>query len=214
MTNHNLELCSVYRIIHFNNLESILIEKGLWCSNHMIKESKDYTQIGNQNLTRQRSEVSVPNTNHSLNDYVPFYFGTKSHMLYQIHTGYVETYTGGQEAIIYLVTNIDTIRKSNLKFCFTDMHAKKAVARFHSDIQSLHVLDWEAIRSNDFKHRDEDPGRSTRRQAEFLVHEFVPIETILGIAVFSDRWKTDCEQLLDRHNVQIPVKIMTKWYFN
>jgi hypothetical protein len=206
--------CRVYRIVHFDNLEGVLREGGLWCGREMLQRSLPYQQIGLQDLTRDRGARAVhAGPGGSLSDYVPFYFSPRSLMLYQIYTGKVPTYQGGQEPIIYLVTSIERITSQGGAFVFSDRHAKTTVASFFDQTDDLTELDWEAIRSTDFKRRLDDPSRNERKQAEFLVHRFVPWNCILGIGVYSQKWKTDCETILANYGHSTPVKICTGWYF-
>ena len=206
--------CRVYRILHFDNLAGIIEQGGLWCGNEMAERNVPYKQIGLQNLTQQRTGRTVPvGPGGNLNDYVPFYFCPRSVMLYNIHTGRVPTYTGGQEPIIYLVTTVEKIRLDAHPFAFTDRHAKLTVASFSTDPSDLSSLDWPTIQSNDFGHRVDDPERKDRKAAEFLVHRFVPLSSILGIGVYSQKWKDDCDQLLEAAGVDLRVKVHPGWFF-
>jgi len=134
-------------------------------------------------------------------------------MLYQIHTGKVETYTEGQEAVIYLVTSVEKIVKLDLPYVFTDRHAKMTYAEFHEDKAKLSELDWPTIQMNNFARSESDPDRPTRKQAEFLVHKFVPLEALQGVGVFSKKWKDDCDNLFVAAGVEMNVKVHTKWFF-
>lgn len=206
--------CRIFRILHIDNLPGIIEQGGLWCGNEMASRSIEYKQIGLQNLTQQRQGRPVPTApGGNLNDYVPFYFCPRSVMLFNIHTGRVPTYTEGQEPIIYLVTTVEKIVEDGHPFAFTDRHAKMTVARFSTDPAELEALDWPTIQSTDFAHRVDDPERKDRKAAEFLVHRFVPLTSILGIGVYSQSWKDDCERLLAGAPVELRVKVHPSWYF-
>lgn len=206
--------CRIYRILHIDNLNAVIEENGIWCGNEMAARSIPYKQIGLQNLTQQRNVRTVPvGPGGNLNDYVPFYFCPRSIMLLNIHTGRVLTYTEGQEPIIYLVTTVEKITQEAHLFAFTDRHAKLLVARFSTDPSELFLLDWPTIQSNDFAHRVDDPERKDRKAAEFLVHRFLPLSSILGIGVFSQKWKEDCDNLLAAAGVDLRVKVHPGWFF-
>lgn len=173
-----------------------------------------YKQIGLQNLTQQRTDRAIlVNPGRNLNDYVPFYFCPRSVMLFNIHTGRVPTYTEGQEPIIYLVTTVEKIVEGGHQFAFTDRHAKMTVAHFSTDTADLDLLDWPTIQSNDFAHKPDDPERKDRKSAEFLVYRFVPLASILGIGVYSLKWKQDCDRVLSAAGVDMRVKVSPGWYF-
>ncbi len=64
-------------------------------------------------------------------------------MLGSIHTGMVPTYAGGQEEIVYLVTDIDRVVESGSDFVFTDRNAKLDLAQFENDLSQVGTLvDW------------------------------------------------------------------------
>jgi len=148
----------------------------------------------------------------NLNDYVPFYFCPRSVMLFNIHTGRVPTYSDGQEPIITFVTTVEKIIENGHPFVFTDRHAKLRVAHFSAEPSDLKELDWPTIDSRDFAHRVDDPERKDRKAAEFLVHRFVPLTSLLGIGVYSQRWKDDCERVLKAAEVNVKLKVQPGWY--
>lgn len=206
--------CRVFRISHIDNLSGIVEQGGLWCANEMTRRGIPYKQIGLQDLTRQRTACPIPvPPGGNLNDYVPFYFCPRSVMLFNIHTGRVPTYSEGQEPIIYFVTTVEKIVQDGHLLVFTDRQAKMKVAHFSADPADLPSLDWPTIHSSDFAHRADDPERKDRKAAEFLVHRFVPLASILGIGVYSQRWKDDCERRLVDAGMQLRVKVHPKWYF-
>jgi len=114
----------------------------------MHERQLPYKQIGNQELTVGRSSKAVTvGPAGRLNDYVPFYFCSRSVMLYQIQTGRVPTYLDGQEPIIHLASSVETIVQHGLKYVFTDSHAKTNMAAQYSDVSALDQLDWDIIQS-------------------------------------------------------------------
>jgi len=48
--------------------------------------------------------------------YVAFYFGPRSVMLYQLHTGWVEGYREGQEPLIHLVSTSQAVEGAGLAY--------------------------------------------------------------------------------------------------
>src|ERR1035437_7082752 len=77
----------VFRMIHYKNLGYIL-KNGIYYRNNP-NFPEDYVNIGNPEIITNRDEIPVkcyPDT--KVNDYVPFYFGVRTPMLYNIHTAY------------------------------------------------------------------------------------------------------------------------------
>lgn len=72
----------LYHITHYQNLYSILKNKGLSAYSKVTNEEAVYTNIAHQGLQGRRSTTNVPvYPNGCLHDYVPFYFASRSPML-------------------------------------------------------------------------------------------------------------------------------------
>lgn len=134
-------------------------------------------------------------------------------MLFNIRTGRVPTFLDGQEPFIYFVSTVEKVVADGHRVLFTDRHAKMKLAHFSSDLAELKSLDWPTIQSNDFSHRPEDPERKDRKAAEFLIHRFVSLTSMLGIGVYSQKWKDDCDRILAKGGVALKVKVHPSWYF-
>lgn len=78
----------LYRIIHINNLPIIIANKGITCPSHSYANT-DYIRIGDDSLIAHRREMPIRlNPGGTFDDYVAFYFGRRSPMLYNIKNGY------------------------------------------------------------------------------------------------------------------------------
>jgi hypothetical protein len=185
----------------------------MWCGAEMSARELPYKQIGLQGLTTNRKEKSVPcGEGGNLTDYVPWHFCPRSVMLYQIHTGFSD-YKEGQEPILHFVTTVEKVSSLGLHFAFTDRHAKTSYAQFFDDLSHLPELDWPVIQSPNFARTNDEPDRPYIKEAEFLIHRFVPLEAIVGIGVHSQRYKDDCDRILEEADVNIKVKVYPRWYY-
>jgi hypothetical protein len=204
----------IYHLTSGRNLRSILTNKGLLSNAAVKRLGIDYTNIAYTNVQRRRlnTEVRQPPWG-NLHDYVPFYFAPRSPMLYVIHRGNVDGYTEGQEYLIYLKTTVQIIQSHNLEFVFTDGHAIVDFSEFYKDIDDLKYVDWEIMMEKYWADTDEDKDRSRRRQAEFLVHDFVPWSLIQEIGVMTPRIKTAVERVLNDFAEMIPVHVHRDWYY-
>jgi len=107
---------NVYRIIHVDNLENIL-QNGIYYRN---SENVDlnYKNIGSLEITDRRDKIKVKCYEDTMvNDYIPFYFGVRSPMLYKIKTGHGVSMIP-QEEIIYLVCNFNELTDSHLQWLY------------------------------------------------------------------------------------------------
>lgn len=203
----------LYHITDINNLESILQHGGLLAVNVVNQKGVEYENIAHNNIQDRRSIKIVPLPPHgNLHDYVPFYFASKSPMLYAIYKGQVEGYDKGQDQIIYLITRTDIIHNAVLDYVFTDGHAVMGFTDYFKNLEDLDKIDWEVMDTRFWFDTEEDPDRKRRRQAEFLVHNVVPINALLGFAVKNEDMKQKVEEVINKYNIDKPVAIR-HWYY-
>jgi hypothetical protein len=74
-------------------------------------------------------------------------------------------------------------------------------------------VDWELLRSRNFKTDDADPGKQLRYQVEALVHRHMPLNALLGIGCHDSTVKQRLDSLLLASGQQIDVKSTPTWYF-
>jgi hypothetical protein len=201
-----------FRITHLANLPFIL-RNGLHSPESSVNDP-NFLPIGFPKLIEYRKDRNVPvPPGGTLSSYIPFYFWFRSPMLYIIHKGNdPEVIQTPQEEIIYLVTSVQIISSLGCPFVFTDRHAKLDYAQFFQNIEDLDKLDWGLIRTDQWG-RQFGADRMEKKQAEFLVHQFVPVEAILGIAVYNETAKERAVQFIASAGLDIPVKIKANFYF-
>ncbi len=205
----------IYHFTHIKNLSSILNLGGLVAISRLKQEKVDYQDISYEQIQDRRGQKRVPyGAGGYLHDYVPFYFAPRSPMLYTINRGNVPNYQGGQNSVIYLVTNINTIETEGLDFVFTDGHAAMDYVDFYTDIEALaYEIDWDLMESRYWSNTEDDPNRKCRRQAEFLVHQFLPWHLIQEIGVINTKIQIQVREILQRFNKQTPVEVYSEWYY-
>lgn len=205
----------IYRITHHQNLEHILRD-GLLSTKHSASQNQDFFSIGDKTLIQVRDEIIVPvPPGGVLSDYVPFYFGLRSPMLYQIHKGFEGVQKIDQREIIYLVSSLNRLQELGKPFVFTDGHARHQLTRFFNDPKNLDQLDWPVIGANYWANDENDPDRKRKKQAECLVWGDLSVSCIQYILVYDEAMKTYVQQLLDTFaNKTIEVRISKdKAYF-
>ncbi|MBD2442985.1 DUF4433 domain-containing protein [Dolichospermum sp. FACHB-1091] len=205
----------IYHITHIDNLTSIITSGGLIANSRLKIQQTNYLDIAHGHIQDRRDTTKVPcSAGGYLHDYVPFYFAPRSPMLYAIHKQNVDSYSGGQQPIIHLVSEAYTINSLKLKFAFTDGHAIMAYSEFYDDMSDLQsVIDWELMKSKYWANTPDDPNRKWRRQAEFLVYENCPWSLIQEIGVINKTIAEQVQLILTAFNIQIPVNIYQNWYY-
>lgn len=204
----------IYHITPIDNLESIISEGGLLAYNVMLETGTNYTNIAYENIQDRRARIRVPcGAGGVLHDYVPFYFAPRSPMLYTISQGNVPNYTQGQAAVIHLVSDVFEIDIRGLEFVFTDGHAVMGFTDFFDDLNYLGAIDWDVMESRYWFDTNEDNDRKRRRQAEFLVRNFLPWELITEIGVINSTIKAKTENILQNFTHKPSVIVQKNWYY-
>jgi hypothetical protein len=213
-------LTKIYHITHIDNLSGILREGGLWCDAERLRRGLLVQTIAYQELKDRRSQLSVETLDGrpvaaggELADYVPFYFANRSPMLYAIHTGYVEGYTGGQAEVVYLVSSVERAVEMGTQWCFTDGHAVEALTEFFVSLDDLSRVDWTVVEHWSWHNRANNLDRKRRKQAEFLVHRFFPWDAVESIAVMTSAMTERVNNVISDSAPQTPVKVERSWYY-
>lgn len=206
----------VYRMIAIQNLKHDLLN-GLYCKNKCVENPK-YKTIGNKEIITQRDKASIKcYPEYVVNDFVPFYFSVRTPMLFNIKTGRGVPALP-QDDIIYLCFRLIDLTTNEFTWCYTNGNAAKAITKFFNTLENIDTnIDWRSIETTDFRddNADGDEDRVRKKHAEFLVHEFVPIEKIKGIVVYSQYKMEEVNGILNELDLNIPVKVNpnNKYYF-
>ena len=200
----------LYRITHIENLPGLLA-RGCDCSPNAAKaQGITKRTISHQDIMdkREHAVVRVP-PGGFVADYVPFYFGPKSPMLYAIKEGKVEGYRGQRE-IVYLVAAAEDVEAHQLPFAFTDGHGIISYVNHYNRLADLPKLFWDVIRApywNDFV-----DGRC-KRQAEFLVKDRFPLTLVREIGVMDEMIRKQVENILQPTTLRPLLQVRREWYF-
>lgn len=208
----NSEKALIFRITHQDNLPWIL-QNGLHCRNSQIVDP-NFVTIGNPELIdkRQYRLVDIP-PGGTLSDYIPFYFTPFSPMLYNVKTGWGGIKQRPNHDIVILVSSLHKLRELERTFVFSDRHAYLQTAQFSSDLKDLERIDWRILQTRDFRRDTDDMGKIERYQAEALVHQNVPTDSLLGIVCYDKDVLQKLETLAIEHGVRMKVITRPQWYF-
>jgi ssDNA thymidine ADP-ribosyltransferase, DarT len=206
---------SIYHITHIQNLQSILRSGGLVAHSRLKQQGIDPLDISYEQIQDRRATKKVPcSMGGVLHDYVPFYFAPRSPVLYTIQRGNLPNCPEGQTSILHLVTTAEAIQAASLAFTFTDGHAIMEYSDFYEEIAALNnVIDWSVMRSRYWNDTEDDPNRKCRRQAEFLIHGFLPWQVITEIGVINQEMRKQVCQVLQTFDHSLSVSIYPSWYY-
>lgn len=204
----------IYHITHINNLSNIIKNGGLYCCSSMRINRIGYTNIAYQSIQERRSSTNVPISPYgTLHDYIPFYFAPRSPMLYTISKGNVAGCEGGQQQVLHLVTTIDTLDTAKIPFVFTDGHAIMFYTNFYNQLCDLNNVDWEIMKSKYWYDTKEDGDRKRRRQAEFLVHNYLNWEYIYYIGVYNQETTEKVDKIVRDFKHKPDIRMHKEWYY-
>ncbi len=199
----------LYGMTHIENIPHIL-QNGLTHSTS-AKSNKNYVPIGDNSLISTRNNF-VLNNSRRLGDYIPFYFGSRTPMLYVIQKGFNMVDPVPAEKIIYCVSSVQKIIELKLDFVFTDGHAVDCFSTLYSanEIDNIKkLLDMNAIKAKYWR-EENDLDKKRRKEAEFLVLGDIPSEAILGYLTYSERAKN---KLINFGIDPSKVHIKSNYYF-
>jgi hypothetical protein len=206
----------IYRLVHLDSLIVCLERGAIHAPSQIPADGRAYRPIHRQDIQEARRTYSISvGRGGTAHDYVPFYFGPRSVMLFQLHTGRVSGYIEGQEPLIHLVSTCQTVADQGLDFAFSDGHALARFTAWYDDLTDLARVDWDAAYAIRWNDTSEEPDRQRRKQAEFLVHRECPWNVVAEIGVYNEAAKTLVEQALTQHGRlgTIPVRIRPEWYY-
>jgi len=205
------DLSKIYllRMTHILNIEHIL-KFGI-THRTSTNSNPNFVAIGDNSLISTRNTKPLPNGS-MLGDFIPFYFGIRTPMLYVIQKGYNGNQITNAEDIVYCITSVEQIIKHKLDFFFTNGHAVDSLSDIFqfSDIQDIEtIVDFNATKVKIWK-SDLDTDLKRRKEAEFLVRQDVPNTAIIGFAVFNQKAK---ETLKSLNIEESSIVIKQNYYF-
>ena len=206
----------IYRLMHIDNLEVLLRRGGLHAPKHTPDDGLPYRTIHNVEIQAERRVRLIGcGPKGTIHDYVSFYFGPRSPMLFQLKTGWVPGYNEGQEPLIYLVSSAQFVVQQGVSFIFSDGHGIAAFTSWYDSIADLDKVDWTTVNAKYWKDDTDDMDRQRRKQAEFLIHRFCPWQAIEEIGVFNSAAKYKAEGIFSRFDVSLrrDVAIRPGWYY-
>lgn len=202
--------------MHIDRLSSMISDGYLWCDAKMIKKEPTGTIIGMSHIKERR-------LNKALNSYpdlyvgecVPFYFCTRSIMLYIIHQANHPDliYRGGQGPIIHLEASLhQTITwssQSNKRWVFTPRNAGAAYSQDYNNLVDLDKISWTAVNAKKWQNSDVQE----KKQAEFLIESQFPWHLIERIGVHSPTIYQQVMNVLSQVEHQPRVEVTPGWYY-
>jgi len=178
----------LFRMTHIENIQHIL-QNGITHSTS-VKANPNFVPIGDGSLITTRNNFLL-NNGRRLGEYIPFYFGVRTPMLYVVQNGFNMVAPTPSENIVYCVSSVQKIIDLQLDFVFTDGHAVDSFTTQYNleDIQNIDtILDKNAINAKYWKDEN-DLDRKRRKESEFLVLGDITHDAVLGYITSNENAK-------------------------
>lgn len=206
----------IYHILHVDRLPSVLASGGLLPDSQMNGRNGYGTVIGMQDLKTHR--LTRPVDGHSglsVGGCVPFYFCSKSFMLYILHkANHVNlAYRGGQRPIVHLEADmravVDWAKGYDRRWAFTLGNASANYAEFRTSLAQLGDVNWQAVLGTDFS----TPATKDAKQAEFLLEGSFPWGLVERIGVIDHVVAAQVADAMHGAAHRPQVEIKREWYY-
>lgn len=205
----NKEIIYAFRLIHILNIPHVL-QHGFVHRTSSFADSK-YVPIGDQTIIKIRSSRLVGN-NYVIGDFIPFYFGPRSPMLYVIQHGYNGVKQYSPEELVYCIIRLDDIEKSPIRCVFTDGHALNMITKWY-DKEKLkdinRIVKYDDVYIANWVNED-DRDLKRRKEAELLLLDELPVQYIRGFVVYNE----EAKERLQEYGVNLhQIAIRPNYYF-
>lgn len=205
----------IYHIVHVDRLASIVAGGCLWCDAEIDRRAPSGTMIGMSTIKWRRLEELFLSSHPDFHvgDCVLFYFCPRSVMLDLIWRGNHPdlAYRGGQEPIIHLEADLQTIvtwaNEHGQRWAFTLSNAGSYYFEDRGDLAHLHEFDWSAVYATNWQQCKEG------KQAEFLLESRFPWQLVERVGVHSQAIHKQVMQALPANDHRPPVEVRRGWYY-
>lgn len=196
-----------YRMTHIDNIEDIL-NVGIVRSSSP-KLNRSFVPIGDATAIETRKH-KILSDGSNIGDYIPFYLGPRTPMLYVIQHGYNNVIRREAEEIVYCVICIRDIIDASIPCIFTDGHALNKITKIYPgdllpDINKY--VNYEDVYARVW---NETPDAKRLKEAELLIKTDLEPHFIRYFIVYSESAK---QRLLSIGVKEDMVRIAQHFYF-
>jgi len=199
----------LFRMTHIENIPHIL-QHGITHPSSR-NANPDFVPIGDRTLISTRNDFLL-NNGRRLGEYIPFYFGIRTPMLYVIQMGFNMVTPTPAENIVYCITSVQKIIELQLDFVFTNGHAVDCFTTQYTpeDINNIdNIIDRKAVMAKYWRD-DNDLDLKRRKEAEFLVLGDIATDGLLGFLVYN---QNALNRMIDFSADTEKVHIKSSFYF-
>lgn len=173
-----------WMVWHFTRLDYLpeIVQCGqLVCDDAVSPRSGSVASAEVKALRRQR-EITAPGypAGRRVSQHVPFYFAAKSPMLFYVSRNFSQEVL---DSLVFLGVRIGDIVDLGLEWVASNGNAATFLTQFSADIGTLGTfVDFELLKTKYWNDTADDPARKSRRAAEILVHDCLPLGAVSLVA--------------------------------
>ena len=201
-------LTYAFRITHIDNI-SYIEKYGIVRVDSPLRDPS-YVSIGDKQVIEIRANRDIKG--YHLNEYIPFYLGPRSPMLYVIQHGYNGVKLVKAEDIVYCVIRLDELVKNRVDCVFTDGHALSVLTSFYEKNMLLRIdeiVKYEDVYSSQWN-LESDLDLKRRKEAELLIKNDLAPQYVKGYVVYNDAAK---QRLLNIGIALERIAVVPGYYF-
>lgn len=145
--------------------------------------------------------------------HIPLYYAAKSPMLYKVCCGH-DDYRGGSEPLVFLGFKVGEIADSGCLWCASNANAATGWARFSRNVDQLgSFVDFPLLKERMWSRTEDDAGRPSRRAAELLVRDRLPVDLVRIVVTKSRRVQRLMQQMFDKLSRPPEVQVRAAMYY-
>lgn len=230
----------IFRMMHVSNLENYFRDGCINAKNH--GDPQLGFQISYSSIVNRRGEEYFTPCEHSVNDFVPFYFSPATSMAYAISQGKVplrdqhdvDSGFANIDDVAFVVCNVQKFADCNESFWFTNIACNSGITPlFENDLSKIESnVNWSLFDADPKMGKIEEIGyrgvckyctdsdldpawqnRTKQRMAEFLVKGAFSMSLVDCVILKHDGRKADVEEWIERANLDIPTFVKKRCYF-
>jgi hypothetical protein len=204
----------VWHFTHIDNIQDIVASAELRAACAQVPR----VNVAYPSAKRLRSTIVVnpPGdypSGRTVDEHVPFYIAAKSPMLYVVMRGH-DGYRGGGDPLVFLGATIGDLANHGLTWCVSDRSAASPFATYTCDLQTLgSFVDFDLLCQRMWNNTPSDPDRKTRRGAELLALDSVPLTCITTVIAKSAEVLRRAEAMLDSVGGDRQYHVLPRMFF-
>lgn len=188
-----------WMVWHFTRLDylaEIVADGRLVCDDHVTPRQGS---VANADVKARRRVMTVEADDYpagrSVSSHVPWYIAAKSPMLYVVSRNSSRDVLDG---LVFMGMRLGDLEASGLEWAASNANAAMALAEFTTDLDTLgEFVDFDLLSAREWYKTPEDPDRMSRRAAEILVYDHVPLELVSVVVARNEGTVADARQTFE-----------------